>query len=139
MKSSYIAFLVRKNDEAFRSRHNEDNDDIYRTAPKESFEVRRVGAFLFSPEYRYYVLSFYDEDCNEIALIYTNMIIEIKGENLKELVLAIRRKNLIYMQQFHPLEFEQPEEGTPVIRKVNVVMGRFYDEILEKLNSGLKN
>jgi len=104
-------------------------------APEDSLEIRQVLAPWQAPEWRYYQNPIYNgEFPTRIVLIYSFLIVEIEGERLQHLLAAIRKKTCIYIQDFHPDEFEEPEPSQTVIRKIKVnVRKGDEEEIIETM------
>jgi hypothetical protein len=82
--------------------------------------VRAAGPSRF-PNYNYLLDISYDHHLQSaFTLIYTFMIVEVTGWNLWPIVHAVSFGNCECIREFHPKLYDVPENGEPLIEKIQI-------------------
>lgn len=85
----------------------------------ERLEIRRVLGETHAPSYRYLMdVSFNGQYGTELLLVYSFLIVKIKGKNLQPVIYAILEGRCHCIQDFHPNEFASPQANEPVIESI---------------------
>jgi|ERR1700722_3718117 len=58
----------------------------------------------------------------KFLLVYRFLLIEVKGKNLREVILALKQHRAEYLQEYHPREFEAPEADMPFIESIDIIV-----------------
>lgn len=99
---------------------------------QEGLEIRRVLASWRIPSYRYLMeIIFNGHFATEIELVFSFLRVRIWGRNLQDLVVAIRERTCVFIQDYHEHEFSPPDTDAPVITRIEVVV-RGEDEEMGK-------
>jgi hypothetical protein len=78
-----------------------------------------------APSYRYLMdVAFNGQYGTEIALIYSFLMVKIKGRNLQPVIAAILENSCNFIQDYHPGEFSQVPQDAPYIESIEIVTGR---------------
>lgn len=97
-----------------------------------SLEIRRVLGAWHSPYYPFLVNVSRDANHGRNFVLYFGfMIVHVDGENLQEISTAIRNKRCVYIQDFDPVEHDEPEKGQPVIRSIRYALKDIADALAE--------
>ena len=81
------------------------------------------------PGYNYLLDVIYDYDFSaSFTLIYTFMVVEVKGRNLDPVVHAIAHGSCGRITEFHPRRHEKPAGDDPIIESVEIVDGHNQKE-----------
>ena len=85
----------------------------------ERLEIRRVLGETHAPSYRYLMdVAFNGQYGTELLLVYSFLIVKIKGKNLQPVTYAILEGRCSCIQDFHPNEFAPPQGNEPVIESI---------------------
>lgn len=85
----------------------------------ERLEIRRVLGETHAPSYRYLMdVSFNGQYGTELLLVYSFLLVKIKGKNLQPVIHAILEGRCAFIQDFHSNEFAPPQENEPVIASI---------------------
>ena len=91
----------------------------------ERLEIRRVLGESHAPSYRYLMdVSFNGDYGTELVLIYSFLMVKIKGRQMQPLIRAILEGTCAFIQDFHPKEFLQPQPGAAIIESIEIIAGR---------------
>jgi hypothetical protein len=121
MKKPYLAFESKKGVDSKSAEG--------RLAPDDSFEIRRLLEPWIAPEWRHYTFLLYNgKFATKLTLFYLYMRVEIEGANLQNLITAIRKKTVVYIQDFHAKEFLHVPKGEPVITSILIKFRKNGDE-----------
>jgi hypothetical protein len=94
--NEYVAFGVR--------------DKVHR------LRIRSLTAPVNSPGYNILLNVVYDgEQGTNFMLVYTVLMVLVRGKNLQKLVFAIENGHADYIQQFDPAKWQKPAEADAVI------------------------
>jgi hypothetical protein len=94
--NEYVAFGVR--------------DKVHR------LRIRSLTAPVNSPGYNILLNVVYDgEQGTNFMLVYTVLMVLVRGKNLQKLIFAIENGNADYIQQFDPAKWQKPAETDAVI------------------------
>lgn len=90
----------------------------------ERLKIRRANDPTRSPGYNYLLDVVYDEDYGtNFVLIYTFMLVLVRGRNLQGVVNALQMNTADFIQEFDVERWEKPkDESTPVIESIEVVV-----------------
>jgi len=92
--------------------------DTRERAP-ERLEIRRVLGETHAPSYRYLMdVAFNGEFGTELLLVYSFLLVKIKGRNLYPIIRALLEGRCAFLQDFHPNEFAPPQGNEPVIESI---------------------
>src|SRR6266702_2998207 len=91
----------------------------------ERLEIRRVLGESHAPSYRYLMdVSFNGDFGTELILIYSFLMVKIKGKQMQPLLRSILEGTCAFIQDFHPQEFSPPEPGAAIIESIEIIAGR---------------
>jgi hypothetical protein len=86
-------------------------------------EIRRVMGAYRTPAYAYLLDIVFDGlHGTELVLLYSFMMIKIKGENLHPVTLAIQKGNCDFIQDFDPRAFAPPAPDAPRIDRIEIIV-----------------
>jgi hypothetical protein len=86
-------------------------------------EIRRVMGAYRTPAYAYLLDIVFDGlHGTELVLLYSFMMIKIKGENLHPVTLAIQKGNCDFIQDFDPRAFAGPAPDAPRIDHIEIIV-----------------
>ena len=78
-----------------------------------------------APSYRYLMdVSFNGQYGTELVLVYSFLMVKIKGRNLQPVVAAILENSCHFIQDYHPNEFLPPPPNAPFIETIEFVSGK---------------
>ena len=78
-----------------------------------------------APSYRYLMdVAFNGQYGTELVLVYSFLMVKIKGRNLQPVVAAILENRCDFIQDFDAREFLPPDGAAPVIESIEIVTGR---------------
>ena len=101
-------------------------DDYAAFAGKDKVErlrIRRAKPITRAAGYQYLLDVVSDGDNGtEIVLVYTYMIVLIKGRNLQKAVLALEIGTADFLQEFDPKRWEKPAPDIAIIDSIEVVI-----------------
>jgi hypothetical protein len=84
--------------------------------------IRRTNGTHHAPANTYLLDVVSDGGKNlELAIIYSFMVVKIRGRNLHHLQLAIEKRECDFIQNYDPLIFAPPESDEAVIDEIEVV------------------
>ena len=88
----------------------------------ERLEIRRVLGESHAPSYRYLMdVSFNGDYGTELILIYSFLMVKIRGRQMQPLIRAILEGTCAFIQDFHPQEFSPPPPGSAIIESIEIV------------------
>jgi len=88
----------------------------------ERLEIRRVLGASHAPGYRYLMdVSFNGDFGTELVLIYSFLMVKIKGKQMQPLIHAILEGTCAFIQDFHSNEFSPPQPGAAIIESIEIV------------------
>jgi hypothetical protein len=92
----------------------------------ERLEIRRVLGEGHAPSYRYLMdIAFNGSFGTEIVLIYSFMVVKIRGKNLQPVIYALLESRCDFIQDYHPDEFMPWRDmDAPLIETIEIVTGR---------------
>lgn len=67
-------------------------------------------------------VSFNGEFGTELVLIYSFLVVKIKGKNMQALTRSILEGNCTFIQDYHENEFIPPAKDKPVIESIEIVV-----------------
>ena len=86
-------------------------------------EIRRVMGAYRTPAYAYLLDIIFDgSHGTELVLLYSFMMIKIKGENLHPIILALQKSNCDFIQDFDPRAFAQPAADAARIDHIEIIV-----------------
>lgn len=92
-------------------------------SPDRRLEVRQVLAAWHAPSYRYLMDVVFDgAHGTEIVLVFSFLMVKIKGRNLQAVRRAIIESTCTFIQDYDPREFSLPANDAPVIEKIELVV-----------------
>lgn len=83
--------------------------------------IMRYDAPMHYPDYRYLMNITHTGEGNQFVLLYSFLMVKVTGEHLGELIEHIAQGTAVFLQQFDAQQWEQPKEGTPIIKSIEVV------------------
>ncbi|HLI87731.1 MAG TPA: hypothetical protein VKV37_03505 [Ktedonobacteraceae bacterium] len=138
-KKPYRAFLARRGETPFsRSNEDEEEAELLRTAPKNSFEILDRLKPRIAPKYNLFLFPVYNEFGKNAALVFHHLVVKIYGEHLQEMILSIRRETCIYIQVFHEEEHLRPKKGEAMITRIEIVKGKALEEYFLEMEEVMK-
>jgi hypothetical protein len=97
-----------------------------------ALNIHRATGPSRSPSYAYLIdISYGRRFYTSFRLFYTFMSVRVTGENLKQVVDAIRLRKCDFIQEFHPEEFARPAPGEPLIKKIDVIVKPLHESLGE--------
>lgn len=98
-------------------------------------EIRQCLAAFHTPSY-FHLLDIIPDGYHgtELVLVFTFLVVEIKGRNLRPVYDAIKTGHCEYIQDFHPEAFLEPTPQEPVIEWIKVTTKNQYDAAQAKSN-----
>lgn len=99
------------------------------THPQERMQIIRYGDTMHYPSYRYLMDIIHTESYDGIVLVYSFMIIKIRGENLQDLIEHIAFSEVTYIQKFDSRKWPRPPKGQTIIEDMDVVVRNDNDEL----------
>ena len=93
----------------------------------ERLEIRRVLGESHAPSYRYLMdVAFNGSFGTEIVLIYSFMVVKIKGKNLQPVIYALLESRCDFIQDYDAREFAPPldQKQPPVIEEIEIITER---------------
>jgi hypothetical protein len=69
-------------------------------------------------------VAFNGEYGTELALVYSFLMVKIKGRNLQPVIAAILDNRCEFIQDFDAREFLPPDPAAPLIESIEFVSGR---------------
>lgn len=85
-------------------------------------EIKTTKGINRAPAYAYLLDVISDgERGTEISLLFSFMMIEIRGKNLQELAHALAMRGCSFIQEFSPKAFSQPEPSATIIESIEIV------------------
>lgn len=90
----------------------------------ERLKIRRAMAATRSPGYAYLLDLAYDGPFGtNFVLVYTFMIVMVRGRNLQPIIMALETGTADFIQEFDPDKWEKPsDEKAPFIESIEVVV-----------------
>src|SRR5579885_2540211 len=84
-----------------------------------------------SSQSRFFMASVFSTDFDDgFTLLYSFIVVEVRGKNLKDVRRAIQQGRCEFIQEYHENEFLPPRKGEPVIESVKFITGDKLDDIL---------
>jgi hypothetical protein len=97
-----------------------------------SLQIRRLLGARHAPYYPFLLNVSCDGDFGtNFVLFYTFMQVDVEGRNLQPIIKAIHEKRCVFIQDFHPEEYDEPEKGTSVITSIQIVTKNHADAMAE--------
>ncbi|HEV2693072.1 MAG TPA: hypothetical protein VG347_09285 [Verrucomicrobiae bacterium] len=86
--------------------------------------IRRAAGPTRSPGYHYLLDVAYDGDYGtNFVLVYTFMMVMVKGQNLKSVIFALETGTADYIQEFDGSKWEKPtDKAAPFIESIEVIV-----------------
>lgn len=86
-------------------------------------DIRHSGGMWHSPAYAYLLDIMTDgERGKEIALLYSFMLVKIRGKNLHPVTLALQNNGCAFIQDFDAKKFTTPPQGEPIIDSIEITV-----------------
>lgn len=86
-------------------------------------EIRRLLGEWHAPSYRYLMDIVFDGRYGtEIVLVFSFLLVKIRGKNLQPVMAVIAEETCAYIQDYDAREFSPPAPDAPVITKIEVVV-----------------
>ncbi len=91
-----------------------------------------------SPQYPFLLDVVYDSShFTNFVLVYTTLMVLVRGENLKPVVDALKMKTADFIQEFDPQRWEKPKDkSAPFIQSIQVVVQQSGQSIPDSENLG---
>ena len=104
----------------------------------ERLKIRRAQAPTRSPGYAYLLDMAYDGPFGtNFVLVYTFMIVLVRGRNLQSLIMALETSTADFIQEFDPDKWEKPKDDkAPFIESIEVVVKENGEGVAEAVNVG---
>ena len=100
-------------------------------------EIRCVLQPSQSPQSRFFMAAVFSADYDDaFTLLYSFMVVEVKGRNLKEVRRAIQTGRCEFIQKYNENEFLKPSKDAPVIESVCFIAGEKLEDILSTYKAG---
>jgi len=88
----------------------------------ERLKIRRVEPPMRAPGYNYLLDIAYDKEGTSLVLVYTFLLVTIRGRNLLPVVMAVESGTCDFIQEFDPEEWKMPAVQMPLIQSIEVEM-----------------
>jgi hypothetical protein len=91
-----------------------------------SLQIKRKGE-VQAPAYAYLLNVISDDERGEeIALIYSFMLVKIRGKHLQEVAQALIMHQCHFISEYNPDKHPQPEPSEPLISSIEIVVTAKY-------------
>jgi len=87
---------------------------------QERLQIRRVLNITHSPSYRYLMDIMSNPGGTQIILVYSFLMVKIKGSNLQPLTKALEDGVCTFIQDYHANEYLAPDPKDPFIESIEV-------------------
>ncbi len=85
-------------------------------------QIRQTNGTYHAPAYSYLLDVISDGNKGEeIILVYSFMLVKIKGKHLQTLLIAIEKSECAFIQNYDESVFNPPEENQPIIEFIEVI------------------
>jgi hypothetical protein len=85
-------------------------------------KIRRVEPPMRAPGYNYLLDIAYDKEGTSLVLVYTFLLVTVRGRNLLPVVMAVESGTCDFIQEFDPEEWKKPAPDAPLIESIGVEM-----------------
>jgi len=88
-----------------------------------NLEIKTAKGINRAPAYAYLLDVLSDgQRGTEISLLFSFMVIDIRGKNLQEAAHALAMRGCAFIQEFDPKAFTQPEPSAAIIESIEIVV-----------------
>ncbi|SMF97899.1 hypothetical protein SAMN02949497_4775 [Methylomagnum ishizawai] len=92
-------------------------------------EIRRVMGAFHTPAYAYLLNVIFDGyHGTELVLVYSFMLVKVKGRNLHPITLAVQEGKCAFIQDYDPRAFAEPAPDAPFIESIEIIAKEGGDE-----------
>jgi hypothetical protein len=85
-------------------------------------KIRRVEPPMRAPGYNYLLDIAYDREGTSLVLVYTFLLVTVRGRNLLPVVMAVESGTCDFIQEFDPESWKMPAVQMPFIHSIEVEM-----------------
>ena len=83
--------------------------------------IRSATAPVNAPGYNILLNVVYDNEGTHFMLVYTVLMVFVKGKNLQKLIFALENNNCDFIQQYDPAKWQKPTGAdAPVIEAIDI-------------------